>query len=120
MTRLIFAALTFYLCGACGLNAQEFALRAIDAQTGKPLSGIPITMRYAGTITGSGANIKLHDKFIHRRTGKDGFAHFPEAGLLKDIDDVFSLPITYGNGLLRCSTKNISQHCNHDIQTANF
>jgi hypothetical protein len=78
------------LCG------QEYSVRAIDANNGKPLKGIPITLRYACTSTGSGEKIQIHCKFIQRRTGRDGLAHFPEAGSLKDIDDIFSLPIEYG------------------------
>ena len=84
------------LSGSITVTAQEFTLKAVEADTGKPLTGIPITMRYGGTVTGTGANIKLHDKYIQRRTGRDGIAHFPEAGSLKDIDDVYSLPIAYG------------------------
>jgi len=84
------------LSGSITVTAQEFTLKAVEADTGKPLTGIPITMRYGGTVTGTRANIKLHDKYIQRRTGRDGIAHFPEAGSLKDIDDVYSLPIAYG------------------------
>jgi hypothetical protein len=78
------------------LQGQEYSVRAIDADSGKVLKGIPITLRYSCTSTGSGINIRVHCKFIQRRTGADGLAHFPEAGTLKDIDDIFSLPITYG------------------------
>ncbi len=38
----------------------------------------------------------MHCRFLHRTTGSDGIAHFPEAGSLKNIDDIFSLPIVYG------------------------
>ena len=40
--------------------------------------------------------MKVHCKVIQRKTGADGFAHFPEAGSLHEIDDIFSLPIAYG------------------------
>jgi len=75
---------------------QGYSVRAIDAQSGKPLRGIPITLRYSCTSTGAGLKLKIHCKFIQRKTGADGIAHFPEAGSLKDIDDIFSLPIRYG------------------------
>jgi hypothetical protein len=88
----------------CGLGAQEFTLRAIDAPTGKPLPGIPITMRYAGTITGTAAKIKLHGRFMRASLAKDGAAPSPEAGSLEDINDLLSQPIAYGMVLLRCST----------------
>lgn len=78
------------------LYGQEFSVRAIDAKSGKPLKGIPITLRYACTATGSGPKTKIDCRFIQRKTGNDGLAHFPEAGSLKDIDDIFSLPIRYG------------------------
>ena len=77
------------------LYGQEYSVRAVDAQSGKPLTGIPITLRYACIATGSGIKVKIHCKFIQRKTGADGIAHFPEAGTLNDIDDIFSLPITY-------------------------
>jgi hypothetical protein len=78
------------------LYGQEYSIRAIDVKSGEPLKGIPITLRYDCTATGSAANIKMHCKFIQRKTGADGIAHFPEAGSLRDIDDIFSLPTTYG------------------------
>lgn len=70
---------------------QEYSVKAVDVDSGKPLSGIPITLRYDCTYAG-----KAGCKFIQRKTGLDGLAHFPEAGSLRDIDDIFSLPITYG------------------------
>ncbi len=33
---------------------------------------------------------------LQRKTGPDRLAHFPEAGSLHGIDDIFSLPIAYG------------------------
>ncbi len=78
------------------LEGQEYSVRAIDAESGKPLQGIPITLRYACTYTGSGIKTEAHCKFIQRKTGNDGIAHFPEAGSLTDIDDIYSLPLTYG------------------------
>jgi hypothetical protein len=78
------------------LAAQEYSVRAVDDSTGKNLSGIPITLRYACTYTGSGLGVKVHCKYIQRRTGADGLAHFPEAMSIKDFDDIYSLPITYG------------------------
>jgi hypothetical protein len=79
----------------CQLHAQEYSVRAIDAKSGKALKGIPITLRYDCTETGTGAKMKIDCKFIQRKTGSDGIAHFPEAGSLSDIDDIFSLPVTY-------------------------
>jgi hypothetical protein len=87
---LVLLALPYKLCG------QEYSVQAIDVKNGKPLKGIPITLRYACTVTGSRAKTKVRCKFIQRNTGDDGIAHFPEAGSLKDIDDIFSLPISYG------------------------
>ncbi|MGB6192161.1 MAG: hypothetical protein WBF42_06825 [Terracidiphilus sp.] len=78
------------------LGGQEYSVRALDAGSGKPLKGIPITLRYDCIATGSGVKTKMHCKFIQRKTGDDGTAHFPEAGSLKNIDDIFSLPIEYG------------------------
>ena len=89
-------AILFLLCPLPHLYGQEYSVRAVDAQSGKPLNGIPITLRYACVATVSGIKTKIHCKFIHRRTGADGIARFPEAGTLSDIDDIFSLPITYG------------------------
>ena len=84
------------LCFPDHLYCQEYSVRAVDAKSGKPLSDIPITLRYACIATGSGMKTKVRCKFIQRRTGIDGVAHFSEAGSLRDIDDIFSLPITYG------------------------
>jgi len=94
----LFCPLAFLLmlCLPSQLSSQEYSVRAIEAKSGKPLEGIPVTLRYACTVTGSGIKTKVHCKFIQRRTGSDGLAHFPEAGTLKDIDDIFSLPIAYG------------------------
>lgn len=75
---------------------QEYSVKAIDVGSGKPLSGIPITLRYDCTYAGTGIHIKADCKFIQRKTGSDGMAHFPEAGSLRDIDDIFALPIAYG------------------------
>lgn len=75
---------------------QEYSVRAVDASSGKALKGIPITLRYDCDVQGSGKSIKIRCKFIQRKTGDDGIAHFPEAGSLKEIDDIFSLPIAYG------------------------
>jgi hypothetical protein len=90
------AALLVPLCLPHNLYGQEYSVRAIDATSGKPLRGIPITLRHGCTTTGSGTNVKVHCKFIQRKTGNDGIAHFPEAGSLGDIDDIFSTPIEYG------------------------
>jgi hypothetical protein len=77
------------------LFGQEYSVRAVDSQSGKPLKGIPIVLRYECTFTGSGINTKEHCHFIHRTTGKDGIAHFPEAGSLKDVDDIFPMSCKY-------------------------
>lgn len=71
-------------------------MRAIDAKSGKALERISITLRYACTATGSGIKMKIRCKFIHRKTGGDGVAHFPEAGTLSDIDDIFPSSTVYG------------------------
>jgi hypothetical protein len=78
------------------LDAQEYSVRAVDVNNGNALKGIPITLRYDCETKGSGAKTKIQCKFIQRETGNDGIAHFPEAGSLKEIDDIFSLPIAYG------------------------
>jgi hypothetical protein len=77
------------------LHAQEYSVAAIDLKSGKVLKGIPITLRYDCTATGTGIKTKIHCKFLQRKTETDGIAHFPEAGSLKGIDDIFSLPINY-------------------------
>jgi hypothetical protein len=87
-------SLLFWL--TCPSQAQEYSVRAVDWKSGKALKGIPISLRYACTFTGSGIKMKEHCKFVQRRTGPDGITHFPEAGSLTDIDDIYSLPITYG------------------------
>ena len=89
-------AILFLLYPLPQLHAQEYSVRAVDVQSGKPLMGIPITLRYDCQSTGSGIKTKIQCKFIQRRTGADGIAHFPEAGTLKDINDIYSLPIIYG------------------------
>jgi hypothetical protein len=81
---------------ASSLLGQEYAVRAVDVATGKSLSGIPITLRYACTSTGAGLKLKVHCKYIQRKTEPDGLARFPEAASIKDFDDIYSLPITYG------------------------
>lgn len=78
------------------LAGQEYTVRAVDADSGNPLKGMPITLRYDCVYTGSGLKLKANCKFIQRKTGADGLAHFPEAGSLHAIDDIFSLPIAYG------------------------
>jgi hypothetical protein len=83
------------LCFPIHVRGQEYSVRAIDAKSGKPLEGIPVTLRYACTVTDSGIKAKIHCRFIQRKTGTDGLAHFPEAGSLKDIDDIFSLSTAY-------------------------
>src|SRR5882724_7833664 len=90
------AALLVLLSVPNQLYGQEYSVRAIDETSGKPLKGIPITLRHGCTTTGSGTNIKVHCKFIQRKTGDDGIAHFPGAGSLGDIDDFYSTPISYG------------------------
>jgi hypothetical protein len=90
---LLIASTFFAIPYRC--SAQEYSVKAVDEQ-GHALSGIPITLRYSCTFTGSGTKIEAHCKYIQRRMGDDGIAHFPEAGSLKDLDDIYSLPITYG------------------------
>lgn len=89
------------------LSAQGYAVRAVDDTTGKSLSGIPITLRYACTSTGSGIKLKMHCKYLQRKTGPDGLAHFPEAASIKDFDDIYSLPIVYGMTCCDISKPNI-------------
>lgn len=90
------------LCFACvpllckTAEAQGLTIHAVEDDTDKPLRGIPITLRYNCTAIGSGLKLKWHGcKWITRRTDKAGDAYFPEAPSLPDIDDVYSLPITY-------------------------
>jgi hypothetical protein len=92
---ILFSAVLLFLGLPHQLHAQEYSVRAIDAKSGKVLKGIPITLRYDCTATGTGIKTKVHCKSIQRTTGSDGIAHFSEAGSLNDIDDIFSLPITY-------------------------
>jgi hypothetical protein len=92
----IYSAAFLLLCLPHQLHAQEYSVRAIDSKSGKALKGISITLRYACTATGSGMKTKIHCTFIQRRTGSDGIAHFPEAGSLTDIDDIYSLSASYG------------------------
>ena len=98
LVRIAFAS--FAVTAATGLqpklNAQEYSVRAVDADNGKLLKGIPVTLRYDCEAKGSGTKTKIRCKFIQRKTGDDGIAHFPEAGSLKGIDDIYSLPIVYG------------------------
>jgi hypothetical protein len=85
------------LCMPKYCAAQELTMHAIEDGTNKPLRDIPITLRYNCKAVGSGATLKWQGcKSITRRTDKTGTAYFPEAGSLPDIDDVYSLPITYG------------------------
>jgi len=74
---------------------QEYSVRAVDVDGGKPIAGLSITLRYECAYTGTGLHIKSHCKFIVRNTDVNGIARFPEAGSLHDIDDIFSLPIAY-------------------------
>jgi hypothetical protein len=75
---------------------QQYSVKAVDVDSGKPLAGIPINLRYDCTYTAKGVRTKVHCKVIQRKTGVDGLARFPEAGSLHEIDDIFSLPIAYG------------------------
>jgi hypothetical protein len=95
MKWAIYSAVALLLFLPRQLHAQEYAVLAVDSKSGKPLSGVPIVLRYACTFTGSGEKIKEHCKSIHRTTGKDGIAHFPEAGSLADIDDIFPMSVAY-------------------------
>jgi hypothetical protein len=69
---------------------QEYSVKAVDVDTGKALSGMPITLRYDCSYTGTGIDIKAHCKFIQRKTGSDGLAHFPEAGSLEAVVNFYS------------------------------
>ncbi|HEV2576365.1 MAG TPA: hypothetical protein VGU25_04050 [Acidobacteriaceae bacterium] len=91
------------VCFACVLplsksaEAQGLTIHAVEDGTNKPLRDIPITLRYNCTPVDSGLKLKWHGcKWIQRRTDKAGIASFPEAPSLPNIDDVYSLPITYG------------------------
>jgi hypothetical protein len=75
---------------------QEYSVKAVDVDSGKPLAGIPINLRYDCVYTVKGAQTTVHCKVIQRKTDADGLARFPEAGSLHEIDDIFSLPIAYG------------------------
>jgi hypothetical protein len=89
------------------LSAQGYAVRAVDDTTGKSLSGIPITLRYACTSTRSGMKLTLHCKYLQRKTGPDGLAHFLEASSINDFDDIYSLAIVYGMTCCDISKPNI-------------
>lgn len=39
--------------------------------------------------------MQVRCKFVRRKTGSDGLARFPEAGTLKDIDDIYPASIAY-------------------------
>ena len=90
------AAVFLTLATSSLATGQEYSVRAVDVDSGKALKDIPITLRYDCTYEGAGLQLKVHCKFIQRRTAADGIAHFPEAGSLHAIDDIFSLPVTYG------------------------
>jgi hypothetical protein len=60
---------------------QGYSVRAVDVDTGKTLANIPITLRYDCTFNGGEKNLKENCKFIQRRTGSDGVAHFPRSWL---------------------------------------
>jgi hypothetical protein len=92
---LFYSAVFFFLCLPQLLHAQEYLVRAIDAKSRRVLKGIPVTLRYACTATGSGVKTRVRCKFIQRKTGADGIAHFPEAGSLDGIDDIFSISTRY-------------------------
>jgi hypothetical protein len=96
MKCVLSSAVLLFLALAHHLRAQEYSVRAIEAKRGKALEGISITIRYACTATGSGIKVKIRCKFIHRKTGSDGVAHFPGAGNLPDIDDIFPSSTVYG------------------------
>ncbi|HEY1731562.1 MAG TPA: hypothetical protein VGG15_07425 [Terriglobales bacterium] len=89
------AAIVILLTSLTASQAQEYSVRALDAESGKPLKDMPITLRYQCTSTGSGTKLNWHCKFIQRKTSEDGIAHFPEAGSLKDVEDIYSLPLLY-------------------------
>jgi hypothetical protein len=65
---------------------QEHSVRAVDEDRGKPLAGIPISLRYDCAGTAKGVQTKVHCRFIQRKTGADGLVHFPEAGSFHAID----------------------------------
>ena len=92
---LFYSALFLLLCPQLLLHAQEYLVRATDARSGRVLKGIPSTLRYGCTAAGWGVKTRIRCKFIHRKTGADGIAHFPEAGSLDGIDDIFSIPTRY-------------------------
>ena len=97
MKPLFITSVSILLWCTTALLAQEFTIHAIDVDSGKSLEGILITLRYSCTSTGSGLQLKWHCKYLQRKTDANGIAHFPEAGSLQDIDDIYSLPITYGS-----------------------
>jgi hypothetical protein len=92
-TLMLGTALLFSLGRAA---CQEYSVKAVDVDSGKPLAGIPINLCYDCTFTAKGVQTKVHCKFIQQKTGADGPVHFLEAGSLHEIDDIFSLPIAYG------------------------
>ncbi len=96
MRSIFLAVVSLALLGPTQVYGQEYSVRAVDASSGKTLKDIPITLRYDCTYEGTGLHINSHCKFIQRKTGQDGIAHFPEAGSLHAVDDIYSLPIEYG------------------------
>ena len=92
MERLPHGSVTILLLGASLVSAQEYTVHAVEDSTGKDLSGIPVILRY-----NCGDTLPFHCKWITRKTGKDGLAHFPEAGTLPGIDDIYALTIPYAS-----------------------
>src|SRR5258708_5277871 len=76
-------------------QGQEYTVQAIDADTGKGLSGIRIILRYECVFTGSGIATKEHCKFVRKKTDHNGVAHFPDAGRLSNIDDIYPWSVAY-------------------------
>jgi hypothetical protein len=103
------------------IHAQGFTLHAVEEGTNKPLSNIPITMRYNCTPVGSGLKLKwIGCRWIQRRTDKAGLAHFPEAGSLHDIDDVYSLPIVYAMTCCDVQPKTFSSEARMKFRKRSF
>jgi len=95
-TALVFvfcAVASLSLVGGC--HAQEYSVLAIDAESGKPLKGITVTLRYACTYNGPATHPKIRCNYVQRKTGPDGIARFPEASSLNNIDDIYAVSNIY-------------------------
>lgn len=94
--KLLLLVLSAAVClGALPAAAREYAVRVVDADSGKPLRKIRIIVRYDCSATGTTFDLKTRCMFMERKTGADGIAHFPEAGSLHLIDVIYAAGARY-------------------------